>query len=90
MNSPLSVPLAPPAQLWVELSEEADRYSYLLQILIEQAHELSDENRAQVEDELVQSLSHIQMHSHVLNEILVDALELADDLEDRKLVKSEG
>jgi hypothetical protein len=76
MNNPLSVPASPPTLLWLELVEEAQRYVKLVLTLTEA--DLPLEEREKLEEELLQSLSHLAVHSKVLDESVLEALELAD------------
>ena len=75
-----SLPTAPSVRVWDELAEEASRYVELLGQL--KATPPGATEREELEDELMGSLEHLQMHSQVLEEAVTRAIELADDLAD--------
>jgi hypothetical protein len=85
---PISLPTAPAYELWAELAEEAGRYIRLLDELTRPASDLDAEQREKLEGELMDSLSHLRVHSQVLDESVIDALELADLLEEHELQKT--
>jgi hypothetical protein len=78
LNSPLGLPGAPSTPLWDELADEAERYAQLLAQLKRTPR--SAPERAALERDLMDSLSHLRVHSEVLDEGVLEALELADDL----------
>ncbi|MEX2534980.1 MAG: hypothetical protein WD273_05200 [Trueperaceae bacterium] len=80
MNIPLKLVTAPPLQLWEELAVEARTYIDLLERL--KMTPLDAPGRHELEKELMSSLSHLQVHSLVLEEGVIDSLELTDDLAD--------
>lgn len=81
MNAPLSLPTAPPLEVWEELSQEAQRYALLLD-----AWKKADPTRRKALDaELGRSLSHLRVHTAALDDALEEAMELADRLEEREL-----
>ena len=83
----LSLPTAPSVRVWDELAEEASRYVELLERL--KATPPGTSGREELEDELMGSLEHLQMHSQVLEEAVTRAVELADDLADATSSKLE-
>lgn len=83
--NPISLPTAPAYELWAELAEEASCYARLLDKLANPANDLNAERREKLERELMDSLSHLRVHSQVLDESVNDALELADLLDEREL-----
>jgi hypothetical protein len=87
LNNPLSAPGSPPAELWLELAHEAHEFIELVTLLVS-AQALPREAREELEQRLLSSLSHLQMHSQVLDESVTDALDLADQLEERGLLKT--
>ena len=84
MNTPLGLPTAPPVEVWDELAVEAARYISLLEAWRAPPAHQTSEQRLETEKLLLDSLSHLQMHSQVLNESVEDALDLADQLEEHE------
>jgi hypothetical protein len=79
VSSPISVSHMPPLVVWEELAEEAERYVALLRQL--KRTPLDAPERDGLEHDLMDSLSHLQMHSQVLEASVVTALEENTDAE---------
>lgn len=84
VSTPLGLPTAPPVEVWDELAAEAARYISLLEAWRAPSPHQTAEQRLKTEKFLLDSLSHLQMHSQVLNESVEEALDLADQLEERE------
>jgi hypothetical protein len=77
----LDLPTVPPVEVWDELAEEARRFCDLLEKL--KATPVGVPKRSELERAMLRSLEHLQIHAHVLEERVTDALELADELEEQ-------
>lgn len=90
MTSPalLNLSTALPSEIWDELAEEASRYLELWTAWKNMPQQDSPASQARLEHELLESLSHLQVHSQAMNETIEDTLDLADQLEERDLLKS--
>ncbi|MDQ3397984.1 MAG: hypothetical protein M3511_09475 [Deinococcota bacterium] len=73
VSPPISVPHMPPMVVWDELAEEAERYVLLLRQVKKTPQDTPE--REKLESDLMDSLSHLQMHSQVLEASVVEALE---------------
>lgn len=81
MNVPLGLPTAPPLEVWEELSQEAQRYT----LLLDAWKNAGPTKRKALDAELGSSLSHLRVHTAALDDALEEAMELADRLEEREL-----
>ncbi len=78
----LDLPTVPPVEVWDELAEEAQRFCDLLEKL--KATPIGEPKRSELERAMLRSLEHLQIHAQVLEERVTDALELADELGERR------
>jgi hypothetical protein len=78
VDAPLGLPTAPPLEVWEELAEEAQRYTELLRAW----KAAGPSERKTLDDELLGSLSHLRVHSQVMEDIIEEAMDLADQLEE--------
>lgn len=83
MNAPLDLPTAPPLEVWEELAEEAQRYAELLRTW----KGADAAQRKALDAELLSSLSHLRVHSQVMDDAVEEAMDLADELEDREFAR---
>ena len=80
MSAPLGLPTAPPLAVWEELAEEAQRYLELLSAW----KDADPTERTVLDGKLVSSLSHLRVHSQVMDDALEEAMMLADDLDEHE------
>ena len=83
MNAPLGLPTAPPLAVWDELAEEAQRYLELLKAW----KDADAAQRSALDAQLTDSLSHLRVHSQVMDDAIEEAMNLADELDELELAR---
>lgn len=76
-----------PAAIWGELAEEAARYLELWTAWKNVPHQSNPAEEARLRQSLLDSVSHLHVHTHAMNETIEDALDLADQLDERGLLE---
>lgn len=85
---PLDLSTMLPTAIWDELAEEASRYLELWTAWKNARHQSNPAEQARLERGLLDSVSHLHVHSQAMNETIDDALDLADQLEERGLLEA--
>ena len=83
MSAPLGLPTAPPLAVWEELAEEAQRYLELFSAW----KDANPTERKALDGKLIGSLSHLRVHSQVMDDALEEAMMLADELDEHEFTR---
>lgn len=87
-STPPGLSTALPPEVWDELAEEASQYLKLWTAWKNVPQQDRSESQARLENDLIQSLLHLQAHTQAMNETIEDHFDLLDQLEEHDLIQS--